>query len=417
VTERVWLRVLVLLVIGALASRPAEACDCASPKTTCEGIARTDAVFVGTVTDVVRSGRFDLETTVAVGETFRGRLQKTVLIKTAPNGGNCDYRPFVKGERMLFYARKRSDGAFHVFGCSRTALVKDAAADLKYLRDAVKHDVGHVGGKVMFEDGSPRANVEVRAIGANATRSIRTSADGRYDLDLPPDTYRLEPSAEPGLAPRKLEPLVIDSPGVCVSRDFVDQWNGRVRGVLRGADGKPAANVLVRAFPTNVSVPAMLEPGDRWLVGREARSDAKGAFEIGPLAPGAYRVAVGMPFLASEAMPPVSYPRDVTVTQGNVVTGIDLIVPKPYVMHRITGTVKLAGKVAQQHVNLEITMTELSTKRGGTRFRSIDPWDFEFVEVAGSTVEIRACANELDCTSARVRLDRDQHVDLTLQLR
>ena len=69
------------------------------------------------------------------------------------------------------------------------------------------------------------------------------------------------------------------------------------------------------------------------------------------------------------------------------------------------------------YLGLDITMTELASKRSYHRYRSFPSPSFELTEVTGSTVELRACVNDLTCTNpVLVRLDRDAPVDLVLTI-
>jgi hypothetical protein len=424
--DRAWLRVasrvhgrhsmlrLVVVLVALIASRPADACTCMSPKTTCEAVRRAGVIFVGTVKDVTRVAPNGLDVTVAVDEVFWGALGKTAVIEARGLGGSCDYGNYPLGEKLLLFANARSSGVLSVMGCSRSGLVKQRASELAELRAAAARGTGHVSGRVAMADGTPRANIEVRV--ASRSLAVRTDADGRYALELPPGKHAVEPDGDPALAPRTNPPVEVLAPGACVTRDFIEQWNGRIAGTVVDRNGKPVGNALVRAFPPSAKVPLVIEPGEQWLIGASARTNAKGEYELGPLAPGTYRVAIGAPFDPVEPYPATAHPTDITLGRGTRAADVDFVVPPRLRMYSVRGRITLAGNVPQ-HVNLDATLTETRSKREYRRFRSTHPVSFDFTEAAGAIVELKVCANELDCvTSKRVRVDKDLVVDLVLTL-
>jgi len=405
---------LAILGVAFVTARPADACDCATPRQTCEALGRATIVFVGTVKDTAPAAQRELETRVTIEEVFRGAPGKVAVIKVGSSSATCDYSGYKLGERMLIFASAWPDGRLSVSGCSRTAPVAQAAADLAELRRAARLGTGRVSGRVALADGTPRANIEVRAAGTSF--STRTGAQGEYQLDLPRGRYTIEPEPDRDLAPRKGSPIEIAAPGVCATQHFTEQWNGRIRGTLLDPKGKPAANVLVRAFPASALVPPVLEAGATWAIGTTARSDASGKYELGPLAPGTYRVAVGAPFDPADPIPATYHAPDLVVPRGGVVADVDLVIPPRLKLRSVTGRVTVQGKLAARD-RLEVTLTELASQRTYRRSLSLPAASFQLAEADGTTVELRACANELDCSRpVRVRLDRDVTVELALTL-
>lgn len=400
---------VALLVVTA---RSAAACDCDAPAQTCTALARATTVFVGTVVDVVATAPHDLDASVEVEEVFRGAPAKRVTIRATGLGGSCHYGRYKVGERMLIFA-SGSASPLSVSACSRTAPVAEAASELAELRRAARRGTGTISGTLTMPDGAPRPGVEVRVAGT--TIATRSHADGGYQLEVPPGTYTVEPAQDPAMAPHPRAVTEIAAAGACATLHFFERWNGRIRGALRDPRGRPAANVLVRAFPVGASVPPTLADGAIWTIGTAARSDPSGHYELGSLPPGSFHVAVGTPFDPADPVPATIHPKVQALTRGGLVTGVDLVVPPRLPMVKISGKVTLAGDVAGG-VNLEIALTEPRSRRSYTRYRSGSSPTFEFTEVAGSVVELRACANELDRVTRRIDARADTIVDLPLTI-
>jgi hypothetical protein len=395
---------VVLVVLGVLSfwPRSAEACTCAAPNSLCEALTSVETVFVGTVRDVIQIRRGELDVTIDVHEVFTGSLDKTVRIRTR-NLGSCEYGDYKAGEQMLIFGGM-DDGLMHVTGCSRTAPVSQAAADLAELRRMVSRGTATISGTVTLED-KPRDNIEVRVAGTS--RVTRTDASGRYRFELPPGRHTVAPAPDPRLAPRKahsIEAVV----GACVTHDIMERWNGRIRGTVRDRNGRPMAGVLVQGAPTSSKPPpAWDDPIFPW--SPSARSDARGAYELGPLPPDTYRVSVGVPFSPPEPYPPTVAP-DVKLGPGVMVGGVDLVVSPPLATHKITARVTLTGPSDPPWV--EVVATERTSRREYKR--AGPPADFTFIDAAGGTLELRACISDAACVTRSVVVDRDRIVDLPI---
>lgn len=397
-----------IVVLGALALSPrsAAACTCAAPNSLCEALASVETVFIGTVRVVVQIRRGELDVTIDVHEVFTGSPGKTVRIKTRNLGGGCEYEDYKVGEQLLMFGGM-DGGLMYVTGCSRTAPVSRAAADLAELRRMADRGTATISGTVTLE-GTPRGNLEVRMAGTS--RVTRTDASGRYRFELPPGRYTVAPTADPRLAPRKAPPIEVVT-GACVTHDIAEQWNGRIRGTVRDRNGRPMAGVRVQGAPTSSKPPpAWDDPILSWSSSaRSARSDARGAYELGPLPPDTYRVSVGVPFSPDEPYPPAVAP-DVKLGPGALVGGVDLAVSRPLATHKITARVTLTGPSSPPWV--EVVATERTS--GREYKRSGPPADFTFIDAAGGTLELRACISDAACVSQSVQVDRDQVVDLPI---
>ena len=400
-----WVVPTVVLGVLAVSPRSADACTCVTSKTLCDGLSRVNTVFVGTVRDVVGVGPGDVDVTVEVHEVFAGSPGKTVQIAARGLGGSCDYGGYTVGEEMLIFGSMHG-GPMNVFGCSRTAPVSRAADDLAELRRMVKRGTATISGIVVVEGGPPRGNIEVRLAGTTLT--TRTDATGRYHFELPAGRYTVAPAGDPLLVPRK--DLPIDAvAGACIDQLIMEQWNGRIRGTVRDRKGRPMAGVLVQGVPTSSNVPAAWDdPNHPW--SPSARSDAHGAYELGPFPPDTYRVSVGVPFSPREPYPPAVAP-DVKLGPGAVASGIDLVVSPPLATHTITARVTLTGPGGPRDV--EVVATERTSGREYKRYGP--PGAFTFIDAAGGTVDLRACIGYVGCVTRTVKLDRDRAVDLPIE--
>jgi Carboxypeptidase regulatory-like domain len=319
-------------------------------------------------------------------------------------GGSCDYGGYTVGEKMLIIGGMHG-GPMRVSGCSRTAPVSRAAADLAELRRMVKQGTATISGTVRVDGGTPRGNIEVRVAGT--TRVTRTDATGRYHFELPSGRYTVTPTGDPLLVPRKGIPIDVVA-GACVTHDITERWNGRIRGTVRDRNGQPMAGVLVQGLPTSATPPSAWEDPNPW--SPSTRSDAHGAYELGPFAPDTYRVSVGVPFSPREPYPPTVAP-DVKLGPGAVAGGVDLVVPPPLPTHTITARVTLTGPGGPRDV--EVVAAERTSGREYKRYGP--PAGFTFIAVAGETVELRACIGDVGCVRRTVQVDRDRVVDLPIE--
>ena len=116
------------------------ACDCDLPRAdrslrqqVREARKNARAVFTGTVLEITKLPN-DLKVTVKfkVRESWKGVRSAEARVFTGQGGGDCGYK-FEKGKEYLVYAYKRSDSGLETNICQRTALLTEAAEDLKVL--------------------------------------------------------------------------------------------------------------------------------------------------------------------------------------------------------------------------------------------------------------------------------------------
>ncbi len=121
--------VLLCALLCALpGARAAYACSCAMPPPPHEALEHTDAVFIGTVAEVVEAdGAFVVR--FRVDRRIKGPRGEEVTVRTASSSAACGYY-FREAREYLVYAQK-TDGHLHVSLCSRTARLPDAGEDLK----------------------------------------------------------------------------------------------------------------------------------------------------------------------------------------------------------------------------------------------------------------------------------------------
>ena len=131
------------------------ACKCAEPGSPSEELEKFSAVFAGTVVSIQHSFDPDAEsyspedrTTVQfeVSTTWKGAVHEDMYVTTPPTGGSCGFA-FIEGEDYVVYAYDShyDDGGYTVGICSRTALLRQARADLDALGESHAPQAGTSG--------------------------------------------------------------------------------------------------------------------------------------------------------------------------------------------------------------------------------------------------------------------------------
>ncbi|WXZ51271.1 carboxypeptidase regulatory-like domain-containing protein [Clavibacter tessellarius] len=165
-----------------------------------------------------------------------------------------------------------------------------------------------VGGTVTASDGSPVAGARVSLVAATdadfAGGSATTDAAGRYTVrDVDPGGYRVRvaaPTPNPaGLLGEWYGGAADEASGAIVTVSATDRRvvgidavldaGARLRGVVRDAAGNGIADATVHLVPTDDAVDGV-EP----VTGREATTDASGAFEITGILPGDHQAFVAI---------------------------------------------------------------------------------------------------------------------------
>lgn len=148
---------------------------------------------------------------------------------------------------------------------------------------------GKIQGRVLATSGEviEDAEISARTIGGAARAkqdwSGDTSAeDGTYELrGLVAATYRLSVDTDQGLPPEDGYRVEVAA-GKTVTQDLIVEDGGTIQGTVVDDKGAPVAGVNVGAYP--------FASGRRWGGMDDAKSDRSGAFSIGPLHAGDYRV-------------------------------------------------------------------------------------------------------------------------------
>jgi hypothetical protein len=381
---------IVAIVLGA-ASGSASA-DRVASRTRCQALTQSQLVFVGRVDKVVEAGAGRFDVTFTVRERLRGTPASTITLASG-RGATCDGLLAVGGELLV------TGWGVHAW-CGDARRLEDAAADIALVRDFGKHDLGYVDGKVTLNENphrsgakvTPRAGLEVRV--PHTSYSTRTAADGTYRLALPPGKHRIqlvEPDGKLAASAYTLDPKSVDvHRASCATRDFMEVWNGRIRGRIVDHRGKPAAEVRVHAIESTRKLP--FGRGDTF--GPMAVTDFDGYYEIVHVPAGSYHVAVGVPFETSTAIPGTFYPgaatqataKTVTVGRGDLVSEISFKLREPRPMAHVVAVV--ASRAVRSNVTVRLTnlaekrVTEHDLSTGG---------DIELTEEIGARVTLQAC--------------------------
>ncbi len=403
-----------LLVVATV--RPADACQCMPTPPPCEAAWQNDVVFLGTVTRDAPGPPGPSIATFSVEKTFRGALASTVTVSSY---GECTPRGFRVGGTFVVYARV-VDGQLWIPMCSRTRAVADAAEDLAYLRAIPTRTEGVVDGTVTFDPHDAKgsharvagAGLDVRARGT--TRSTRTDRLGRYRLSLPAGTHTIDVSGRGVRIPggRGIS-VVLPDAAACARRDVDVAPDGRIQGRVRDRAGRPVAHVVVearRVAPAGAYLPWTLE----------ARTDARGRFEIRDVPAGELVVGVSLDGpTAAQPIPTTYYPgasaaagaTAIRMTSSGRVSNIDLSIPAPLAVYTVSGTVRRAGK-AVAHPGVTISAAPWGRSVG---MATDAAGRFSHREVAGTQLTVQACRYDQtpNCTNVvQVQLDRSLEVDL-----
>ena len=118
---------LLLALLGAVASPAALACTCAPPRPVDEAVAKSSRVFAGTVTSITSSDGYTQQVTFQVSEHFKGRAAGTLVVENHAFGPMCGY-PFAENVEYIVYA-EGNDGTLRTSSCTRTTVATDAELD------------------------------------------------------------------------------------------------------------------------------------------------------------------------------------------------------------------------------------------------------------------------------------------------
>jgi hypothetical protein len=270
---------------------------------------------------------------------------KTPVMYLVPLGN--DHRP-TPGRRYLVYGRHYH--APDIVMASPPSSAKEiaaAAADLAFLETLVPGATGGtISGVVRLKDRTydgntrdvtPLDRVVVRIFTEKYATEAVTDIDGHFSVTVPAGNYELKPDLPEDVvtwdSTSEIHTIVADSGCSVVTIDT--QFNGRVRGVLRGPDGRPLSGTSVDLVPMDIAKDR--ETGHVKGMG-SVSTNAKGEFEFAGRPPGRYYLGVGL-YSGPNANGP-SYPRTyypgttdeqsaipVIVERGRVTEGYDFSIP------------------------------------------------------------------------------------------
>lgn len=306
--------VLALVALGFLLMTPnvAAACSCGGAGVRpCAAYWEAKAVFSGVVMQVtdsgVRGGRgesvrpFNYKLVrLKVLDWFHGPRQRAAEVLTGPGDAECGYR-FVPGRRYLVYAEEGTDGRLYTSACTATKPLAEAGDDLSFIRGlpaapplAAIYGNVEFSGRDLKDDsfrGEPAAGIRVLVEGSEVRRETLTDARGDFAFEgLPPGSYSLRP-----LYPEHARGYVDTTPfelraRQCREVGYLPWWDGRIRGRVVDADGRPAAGLRVWLISPelDVSVRANLMHS-MWEV-----TNADGSFELTNVPRGRYQLVVNL---------------------------------------------------------------------------------------------------------------------------
>jgi 5-hydroxyisourate hydrolase-like protein (transthyretin family) len=253
-----------------------------------------------------------MRTTFVIERAFRGPRGQVVV--TGPGAGNsCSYE-FTVGERYLVYADRGADGTLSTAQCSGTTLLAHAQKDLDYaenlpLPGSGGRVFGHVtraepdllDGRKPWNKNAVDVVVTLRDSNGGALE-LRTDAEGRFEaVGLKPDRYAVSLNAPPtARVYYDGETFTLRDRG-CAPVSIRYRSNGRITGRIVDANGLPARDVRVSAFPSRFTTKADY-PNLRM---ETTDTDKDGRYEIGPLPPGEYQLGVNV---ESPPRPELPYP-------------------------------------------------------------------------------------------------------------
>lgn len=288
----------------------------------CESYSQSGAVFVGTAGAVVKrvvqlANHPPIEmklTPVEVEHAYLGVTTSVMYI--TPLGVETYATP---GRKYLVYGRSY-DPPDIVMASPNVNMkeIEKAAADLAWLESLTPGSTEGVitgmieqkervyGGSTLKLQG-PLANVTVKIFNSTYAADAVTDAQGRFIASgFPAGMYELTPELPEGLvvldSTARISALLRDRG--CASVKIEAVFNGPVRGVLRGPDGRPLQTTHVDLMPMDVEP----EPHTGYIMGTgSVTTNDKGEFEFTGRPPGRYYLGVSL-YNAPNPQGP-SYPR------------------------------------------------------------------------------------------------------------
>jgi hypothetical protein len=261
-------------------------------------------VFTGTVKSAFDIGETDKLLQLIPEEVFVGDPVSEVLAVT---NQACLHREIRAGEKWLFYVYRntKTNGLVLPYD-SPSKPIADAQDDIARLRHLQKlGDSGLLTGAVTRIVSKtpwkfsrvPNRKVVVKRASDGAEFTAETDSNGRYEIEVPPNSYTLSANTEEGLwAP---ETTTSVRKRACVGVGFLMHTDGRISGTVTAADGKPARYAQIQIVPVSTEEQPFT-----------VLADADGHFEVGGQGAGRYLVGAGVPAKAGGAQwqPSIYYP-------------------------------------------------------------------------------------------------------------
>lgn len=325
-------RVLVLVSVLVLASRPANACSRvieSASKEVCASLTRNELIFVGTVTEMypaaARSAQqeelarmlhrgelplapFGYVVNVRVEKALRG-VRPGQILRFELSNSSCEFLPQLKTNYLIF--ANRIDGALVVdsFSTRPVEHVDHSLIDT-IAQFSPKKRGGVLVGQVAYSPpsngtGEPimasLAHATIELISTNRRFTALTNNQGLfYIANIPPGQYTLR--GPYGLLDES--PALTISAGECSNID-IEAQAGSVSGFVVDSNGAPVVmDVILQAR----------QPG-RLKTLHSVETDEFGRFTVHGVAPGDYLVAAGW----SSNQPSTYYPRTPNPTQAESV--------------------------------------------------------------------------------------------------
>ena len=377
----------------------------------CAAFTRDNAVFVGRVVDIVRSGNPEtlftgLTVRFALEQSFKGLSagQKTVEVKTGAGGGDCGYN-FKPGERYLVFAGQ-SEGVLLTSICSNTQPASGAEDDIELINALLSgRPETRIFGRIELIDEKseasaadmkslPLAGMRVEARNAGTVLSGTTDAEGRYRIkNLPPGRYgiRLVGPFPPNLDVQEFaqQNVEIRLPSSCGARvNFPAYSRGTVRGRILDRSGRPVGSNIDVAI---VAVDSLSQHGQ----GTWTRPD--GTYEFRHLRAGRYVVGVGLLDPPSAESPyPRTYssfvpgrPTIVEMVRG-ATHNVDIRLPRPLDTIAIVGRVVDKQGAPVRGASLEIIDVEYSRRVPRVDTETAADGSFSVTVLRNRSYEVRA---------------------------
>ncbi|MBY0505796.1 MAG: carboxypeptidase-like regulatory domain-containing protein [Bryobacteraceae bacterium] len=331
---------------------PALACSCLNTSTPCSVLGGSSVIFVADV--IAESGERwgDGSVKVAIVEPIQNVPEGLKEATIATMARTSCYRRLQLGERYVIITQ---GPAYSVSSCNESFRLKGNEHILDAMRNQLRGAAPRLVGTIRKSSGlyardGGIANVRVELRNGESRYSGTSDGEGRYVISglqaarytvhisksgyVPDEEYNHRWSGRMALnrEMNRVEP-VKDAPGEieilgrsCQIRDLAMWPAGRIRGTLRGVDGRPIAGVNVQAFGFD-------ERGERQSSPlKTGVTDSKGRYSIEPLPSGRYLVGVNaQPYHDESPYRPSVYSDGQPVYLGETATvdDIDLAVGSP----------------------------------------------------------------------------------------